>query len=121
MPKAKTAQTNHAEESAPRARRRRGATAAANKPANHKLGANRQLRSDHAPSKPSKQQLCLDLLSRLDGASVEELQAATGWQPHSVRGFLSGTVKKKLGLTLTSDRAGDGSRRYRVGSETAAS
>jgi hypothetical protein len=119
MPKAKTAQTNHAEESAPRARRRRGA--AANKPANDKVAANRQPRSDQATSKLSKQQLCLDLLSRRDGASLEELQAATGWQTHSVRGFLSGTVKKKLGLTLTSDRAGDGPRRYRVGSEAAAS
>ncbi len=51
------------------------------------------------------------------GASVEELQAATGWQAHSARGFLSGTVKKKLRLTLSSDRPSDGPRRYRVGSE----
>jgi acyl CoA:acetate/3-ketoacid CoA transferase beta subunit len=118
MPKTKTAQTNHAEESQPRAKRGRGAKAAANKPAKQdKVVRNRQHRSDHAINKPSKQQLCLELLRRPDGASVEELQAATGWQVHSARGFLSGTVKKKLRLTLSSDRPSDGPRPYCVGSE----
>lgn len=60
----------------------------------------------------SKQQRCLDLLARRDGASLTELVAATDWQPHSVRGFLSGTVKKKLGLTLDSSRDDNGTRRY---------
>lgn len=67
------------------------------------------------PTAPvNKQEHCLDLLVRRDGASLSELVTATGWQPHSVRGFLSGTVKKKLGLTLHSSRGDDGSRRYRV-------
>ena len=119
MPKANTAQTNHVEASPRRARRGRGAKATAKKGAKQdKIAKNRQQsRSDHATRTPSKQQLCLELLKRPDGASVEELQAATGWQAHSVRGFLSGTVKKKLGLTLISDRASDGHRRYRVGPE----
>jgi hypothetical protein len=39
---------------------------------------------------------------------------ATGWQPHSVRGFLSGTVRKKMGLTLTSTKSDDGERTYSV-------
>ncbi|MBU2582432.1 MAG: DUF3489 domain-containing protein [Alphaproteobacteria bacterium] len=60
----------------------------------------------------SKQQRCLDLLARRDGATLSELMSATEWQPHSVRGFLSGTVKKKLGLMLTSSRDADGTRRY---------
>jgi Protein of unknown function (DUF3489) len=64
----------------------------------------------------TKQQVCLDLLSRLDGATVEELQAATGWQQHSVRGFMAGTVKKKLGLTLISEKPDAGRRRYRIAS-----
>lgn len=64
------------------------------------------------PASTSKQQRCLDLLARRDGATLAELVAATDWQPHSVRGFLSGTVKKKLGLTLNSSRDADGSRRY---------
>jgi hypothetical protein len=117
MPKTNSANTNRAEESPPRVRRRRGAKATAKKDAKQdKVTKHRQeSRSGHATRTPSKQQLCLDLLSRPDGACVEELHAATGWQTHSVRGFLSGTVKKKLGLTLISDRAGDGPRRYRVG------
>jgi hypothetical protein len=64
--------------------------------------------------KASKTQVCLDHLRRPDGASIEELQAATGWQAHSVRGFMSGMVKKKLGLTLASEKPKDGTRRYRI-------
>jgi hypothetical protein len=62
----------------------------------------------------TKQQVCLDLLSRPDGATLEELQAATGWQQHSVRGFLAGAVKKKLSLTLLSEKPDAGHRRYRI-------
>ena len=54
------------------------------------------------------------LLRDLDGATIDELQTATGWQAHSVCGFLAGTVKKKLGLILDSKKAEDGVRRYRV-------
>jgi hypothetical protein len=126
MPKTNPARMNHAERSPPRVRRGRGAKAAAKAAANEparqdKFARDRQHSSDHATEMPSKQQLCLELLSRPDGAGVEELRAATGWQPHSVRGFLSGTVKKKLGLALISDRMGDRPRRYRVGPEAAAS
>jgi len=64
------------------------------------------------PASASKQQQCLDLLARRDGVTLAELIAATDWQPHSVRGFLSGTVKKKLGLTLISSRDDSGARRY---------
>ena len=64
----------------------------------------------------TKQQACLDLLSHREGATIEELQAATGWQQHSVRGFLAGAVKKKLGLTLFSEKPDAGPRRYRIAS-----
>jgi hypothetical protein len=62
----------------------------------------------------TKRQACLDLLNRPEGATVEELQAATGWQQHSVRGFMAGAVKKKLGLTLLSEKPGAEPRRYRI-------
>lgn len=62
---------------------------------------------------PSKQDIVLDLLRREDGATIDELTDATAWQPHSVRGFLSGTVRKKLKLSLISD-VGNGVRRYRI-------
>jgi hypothetical protein len=58
----------------------------------------------------------VDLLSRPEGATIEELQAATDWQQHSVRSFLAGAVKKKLGLTLLSEKAEAGPRRYRIAS-----
>lgn len=54
----------------------------------------------------------LTLLSRRDGATVPEMMDATGWQQHSVRGFLAGTVKKKLGLTLVSSKTSGELRRY---------
>jgi hypothetical protein len=71
-------------------------------------------RTKPATGKQTKQQACLDLLSRQEGATIEELQAATGWQQHSVRGFLAGAVKKKLGLILVSEKPDEKSRRYRI-------
>ena len=62
----------------------------------------------------SKAGKVLDLLKRPDGTTLAELMRATGWQPHSVRGFLSGTVGKKLGLAVTSSKAEDGERTYSV-------
>jgi uncharacterized protein DUF3489 len=61
----------------------------------------------------TKQATCLALLERPTGATLVEMQKATGWQPHSIRGFLAGTVKKKLGHDLTSTKEERG-RVYRV-------
>lgn len=65
-----------------------------------------------AERQPSKSEEVLKLLRRKRGATLAELQAATGWQAHSVRGFLSGTVRKRMGLTLGSETGTDGVRRY---------
>ena len=62
----------------------------------------------------TKQERILTLLSRAEGASIEEMMHATDWQQHSVRGFLAGTVKKKLGFALTSSKANTDVRRYRI-------
>src|SRR5262249_30201248 len=62
----------------------------------------------------SKQAKVIELLRRPQGASLSEMQKATGWQAHSVRGALSGTLKKKLGLSITSERTDSGERRYRI-------
>jgi hypothetical protein len=60
----------------------------------------------------SKTAKVLELLKRPSGVTAKELIRATGWQPHSVRGFLSGTLRKKLGLDLMSAKAEDGERTY---------
>ena len=62
----------------------------------------------------SKQGLLVDLLSRRRGATITEAVEATGWQAHSVRGAISGTLKKKLGLTLTSEKRDGRGRVYRI-------
>jgi hypothetical protein len=67
-----------------------------------------------ASIKTSKHDAVLKLLRSNKGATIPELQKATGWQPHSVRGFLSGTVKKRLGLTLRSEQGKSGERRYSI-------
>jgi hypothetical protein len=61
----------------------------------------------------TKQERMLTLLSQPAGASIQEMMQATA-QQHSVRGFLAGTVKRKLGFSLTSLKPEDGVRRYRI-------
>jgi hypothetical protein len=65
------------------------------------------------PRAPSKQARVIELLRSPKGATVEAMMKATGWQQHSVRGFLAGVVRKRLKLKLSSDLI-DGDRIYRV-------
>ena len=59
----------------------------------------------------------VELLRRKEGATLADLTKATGWQPHSVRGFLSAQqVGKKLGLKLKSSKREDGQRVYQIAS-----
>jgi hypothetical protein len=60
----------------------------------------------------SKTRKILDLLNRPGGATLNQIMRATGWQAHSVRGFISGTLGKKMSLTVVSLRTGDGERSY---------
>jgi hypothetical protein len=62
----------------------------------------------------SKAAKVLELVKRPDGATLAELMKTTGWQPHSIRGFISGTLTKKLGLTVVSTKTEDGERTYSV-------
>ena len=63
--------------------------------------------------RPSKQDAVIAMLRRPEGATVDEVASATGWQRHTVRGVFSGILKKKLGLTLASAKEERG-RVYRI-------
>ena len=60
----------------------------------------------------SKKDIVLDLMRRPKGATLAELMTATGWQAHSIRGFISGTLGKKLDLPVVSGKREDGARVY---------
>jgi hypothetical protein len=62
----------------------------------------------------SKTAKVLELLKRKDGATLAEIMKATDWQAHSERGFISGTLGKKMGLTVTSTKGEDGERTYSI-------
>jgi predicted transcriptional regulator len=66
------------------------------------------------PGTPTKAEKILNLLQRNTGATLAELAKATGWQRHSVRGFMSGTLKKKHGLEIKSSKEANKDRRYVV-------
>ena len=90
----------------PRARKPRAGRKAATKP------------RDKTPAplvRPgTKQALLVDLLKRKRGATIDEIAEATGWQAHSVRGAISGALKKKLGLDVTSETVKGRGRVYRI-------
>jgi hypothetical protein len=65
------------------------------------------------PKRPSKQEVVIAMLRQPEGATVDEVASVTGWQRHTVRGVFSGTLKKKLGLSLASAKE-DRGRVYRI-------
>jgi len=69
--------------------------------------------------KATKSDAVLKLLRSSKGTTIAAMMEATGWQPHSVRGFLSGTVKKKMELAVASETGKDGVRRYRITQDAA--
>jgi hypothetical protein len=71
-----------------------------------------------AQAAETKTSIVLKKLNSPKGVTIEMLMDATAWQAHSVRGFLSAVVKKKLGLTLINEIGKDGVRRYRIDDAT---
>jgi hypothetical protein len=62
----------------------------------------------------SKQAQMIAMLKRPEGATIEQIAEAMGWRRHTCRGAISGALKKKLGLTITSEKVDSGSRVYRI-------
>jgi len=87
-----------------------GATDAADAPI-----ANMNQNQPRMPRAGSKLAILVALLSREEGATVEEMIAATGWQAHSVRGVMSGALVRKFGLRIASEKVEGRGRVYRIG------
>ncbi len=96
----------------------RPARAKKTRPVSQKAGKPGRSATNATPAPPAragtKQATLIDLLRRPGGATIADLVKATGWQPHSVRGAISGALKKKLGLKVTSETVEKRGRVYRI-------
>ena len=97
--------------------RKSAASSTSRKAAQHISRVRRQRPSEHprarAQRTDSKQAQVIEMLRAPSGTTIAAMMTATGWQQHSVRGFLAGVIRKKFGLNLVSE-AGDGGRVYRI-------
>jgi hypothetical protein len=91
-----------------------------NKTTNKKVATKQPIATTKNPA--TKQNQIINLLQRQKGATIAELTKLSGWQEHSMRGFMSGTLKKRMGLNIVSEKSTKGTRRYRIsGSKVKAS
>ena len=96
------------------AKRRAKAALPKAEPAPKAVGAKKPATALRGGTKTEK---ILDLLKRSGGVTLHELAKVTGWQPHSVRGFLSAAIGKKMGTPVESFKSSEGDRSYRLSSK----
>jgi hypothetical protein len=70
--------------------------------------------TSRAPREGTKQAALIDMLSRPEGATIEEIATGLQWAPHTVRGAMSGALKKRLGLVITSQKVDGRGRVYQI-------
>ena len=99
---------------APKPKGSRKKATPAKKPAPVRKGAKKAPKGGKEARDGSKKAEVLDLMRRKQGATLKEIMKATGWQRHTVRGFVSGTLIKKQGLKVESFRSEDKERTYRI-------
>ena len=87
--------------------KRNNPTLKKHKPKKKSIDAKSKMRGE------SKQETLIKLLKRPGGATIDEMAKATGWQRHSIRGVMSGVLKKRLGLSIASEKEERG-RVYRI-------
>lgn len=85
----------------------------------HRASAIQSVSDGRGQLRASCRQTMIELMRRPGGASAAELGAAVGWQVHSVRGFIAGTLKKRPGASVVTDRSSGATRYYLVQAEEA--
>jgi hypothetical protein len=108
---ARTRKTTTAKKAAPKAAK--GANKLASKNATPK--SSKKATEASTPRPASKKANVLAMIQRKTGSTLAEIMKATDWQAHSVRGFISGTLRKKMGLAIESTRNDAGERTYKIG------
>ena len=88
--------------------------AAAAQPQRKRRPKRRRSRPQPTAREGSKKAAVMALLKRPKGATLKDLMKVTGWQAHSVRGFLSGSLGKRMGLKVKSTKGADGQRAYQL-------
>ena len=113
---ATTTETERATSKPKRAKKAKTAKAAAKATAKTKKSkpATRKSKSSANPAGETKKAIVLALLRRKDGATTAEIAKATDWQNHTIRGFISGTITKRMGLSVESAKNDSGERTYHI-------
>ncbi|HZT29513.1 MAG TPA: DUF3489 domain-containing protein [Bryobacteraceae bacterium] len=118
---APSTKTIKAKKNAPKGQKAAKGTKTAAKPASKKAAkkqakpASKKAAKDAAvPREFSKKAIVIEMMRRKEGATLAEIAKATDWQPHSIRGFISGSLTKKMGLKVESTKNEAGDRTYRI-------